>query len=183
MTELAAHINQPRLPDLTRRFLYEQRSGHSSDDVDIMNCPEVQSKVNVFHSAIAMFYAPSDNSGIRGMHRERIRSTPSWYGYRRRDMVVVVINDAVSGFRGLSAARVELFFSFTYHGSVYPCALVHWFDTYNCSPDSTTGMWIVRPSFRDARQRQPHVAVIHIDTLLRGIHLLPVYGPNPILVL
>ena len=40
--------------------------------------PLITSKVSVFSSAIATFYAPSDPSGKHGMRRERIRSTPSW---------------------------------------------------------------------------------------------------------
>lgn len=69
---LAAHVQQPELPALTRRFLYEQTTGMSSDDVDLEDCPEIfgSTKFSVFHSAVSRFYAPSDNAGIHGMHRE-----------------------------------------------------------------------------------------------------------------
>lgn len=80
----------------------------------------------------------------------------------------------------MSAARVHLFFSFKYQDNVYPCALVHWFDTYGRSQDPNTGLWIVRPAYRDSRQRCCHLAVIHLDTLLRGVHLIPNYGPYPL---
>ncbi|KAF8805466.1 hypothetical protein BYT27DRAFT_7104486 [Phlegmacium glaucopus] len=36
------------------------------------------SPISVYHSAVASFYAPSDPSGIQGMHCEWIQSTPSW---------------------------------------------------------------------------------------------------------
>ncbi|KAJ3793604.1 hypothetical protein GGU11DRAFT_691480 [Lentinula aff. detonsa] len=37
-------------------------------------------------------------------------------------------------------------------------------------------MWTVCPSYLDARQHRPHLAVLHLDSLLRGIHLIPIYG-------
>lgn len=80
----------------------------------------------------------------------------------------------------MNAACVRAFFSFKHEGIQYPCALIHWFDTYGRSRDPHTGMWVVRPSFIDTQQRQPHLAVVHLDTLLRGIHLIPYYGSNPI---
>ncbi|KAE9386188.1 hypothetical protein BT96DRAFT_1086980 [Gymnopus androsaceus JB14] len=163
---LAAHVQQSELPALTRQFLYEQTTGMSSDDVDLEDCPEI------FGFDQVQFYALSDNAGIHGMHRERIRCTPSWYGQERRDTVAVVIDDTVPGFRGMSAARVHLFFSFKYQDNVYPCALVHWFNTYGRSQDPNTGLWIVRPAYHDS--------LIHLDTLLRGVHLIPNYGPRPL---
>ncbi|KAJ3742783.1 hypothetical protein DFH05DRAFT_1495496 [Lentinula detonsa] len=176
LEDLAVYVNQPLLPELTRQFLFGQLSGEVADSIDIDLCPEIHAKINVYHSAIAMFYAPSDNAGIRGMHRERIRCTPSWYGHPRRDTVAVIIDEDEPGFRGMSAARALLFFSFTYKDSEYPCVLVHWYNTYGRSRDTRTSMWTVRPSYLDARQHRPHLAVLHLDSLLRGIHLIPIYG-------
>ncbi|KAF5362702.1 hypothetical protein D9758_011703 [Tetrapyrgos nigripes] len=176
---LALHIQEPTLVLLTQQFLHEQL--HPGDDNGDIALPNITSKVNVYHSAVAKFYAPSDLSGVRGMMRERIRSTPSWYGHPRRDCVLVVINANREGFRGMSVARVRLFFSFRYHGVMYPCALVHWFNCYGHSRDPKTGMWVVRPGFRDPQRRQhPQLAVIHIDTLLRGVHLIPKYDSKAI---
>ncbi|KAF5349441.1 hypothetical protein D9758_014607 [Tetrapyrgos nigripes] len=176
---LALHIQEPILVLLTQQFLHEQL--HPGDDNGDIALPNITSKVNVYHSAVAKFYAPSDLSGVRGMMRERIRSTPSWYGHPRRDCVLVVINANREGFRGMSVARVRLFFSFRYHGVMYPCALVHWFNCYGHSRDPKTGMWVVRPGFRDPQRRQhPQLAVIHIDTLLRGVHLIPKYDSKAI---
>ncbi|KAF9537702.1 hypothetical protein CPC08DRAFT_651666, partial [Agrocybe pediades] len=59
-------------------------------------------------------------------------------------------------------------FSFTHENTVYPCALVQWFDTVGRSRDSITGMWKVRPD--------DQMDVVHLDCLLRGAHLLPVFG-------
>ncbi|KAF5346583.1 hypothetical protein D9758_013464 [Tetrapyrgos nigripes] len=170
--ELADYIGQPLLPALVQQFLDEQVGG-----TDI---PVTSLRISVFHSAVATFYAPSDISGIRGMMRERIRSTGSWRGHTRRDTVLVVTNSDRPGFRGMSVARVLLFFSFKSRGTVYPCALIHWFNAFGQRPDPNTGMWIVRPAYRNRRYENPSLAVIHLDTILRGVHLLPVYGVNPI---
>ncbi|GBE88916.1 hypothetical protein SCP_1403240 [Sparassis crispa] len=109
LDELAAHLNQPQLPMLTRRFLYDQIHRHdpdavSSNVVDLDDCPIVVSKISVFHSAVAIFYAPSDISGIHGMRRERIRSTPSWHGHPRRDCAFAVEDNSQPDFKGMSVA-------------------------------------------------------------------------------
>ncbi|KAF5387453.1 hypothetical protein D9757_007829 [Collybiopsis confluens] len=76
---------------------------HSNDsDTEL---PLIPSKINVYHSAVAGFYAPSDQSGTRGMKKERIRSTPSWYGAERRDCVLATINDSKQGFQALIRHR------------------------------------------------------------------------------
>jgi hypothetical protein len=77
---LAQHINQPKFPKLLRRFLWQQLnpdSPSSPEEIPIDECPRFGCKINVYHSAVACFYAPSDLCGTGGMHRERIRSTPS----------------------------------------------------------------------------------------------------------
>ncbi|KAJ7265198.1 hypothetical protein C8J57DRAFT_1436196 [Mycena rebaudengoi] len=82
-----------------------------------------------------------------------------------------------SGFRGMSVVRVKLLFSFTYDGVDYPCALVEWFKKVGRSPDTETGMWVVEPEYKG---RSRLVTVIHLDSLLRGVHLIPVYGSRHI---
>ncbi|KAJ6610872.1 hypothetical protein B0H10DRAFT_2193179 [Mycena sp. CBHHK59/15] len=123
--DLADHIKVPAFPDLLASFLEDQLqsdkySDDASDGFDISEYP-----ISVYHSAIATFYAPSDPSGIRGMRRERIRSTPTWRKHGpRRDCAFAVENQQEQGFRGMSVVRVRLFFSFTHDGIDYPCALV-----------------------------------------------------------
>lgn len=148
-------------------------------DVSLNLCPLLHEalRIHVFHSAISTYYAPSDLSGIGGMHRERIRATPSWKkGPGRYDCVFVETggDDDLVGFRGLHVARVLLFFSFDFDGKPYPCALVQWFTTYGESPCVDTGLWQVQPDV-DARGRRV-TSVIHIDSILRGAHLIGVFG-------
>lgn len=127
-----------------------------------------------------MFYAPSDISGIRGMKRERIRCTPSWRGAPRRDTVLATVDEDQAGFRGMSVARALLFFSFKHQGEVFPCVLLHWYNTYGNRRDPKTGLWMVRPAYNGQNKRSPCVAVVHLDTLVRGVHLMPVYGDSPV---
>jgi hypothetical protein len=103
-------------------------------------------KISIYPSAVATFYAPSDICGAGGMRSERIRAVTSWRnGASRFDTVFVSTDPTAEGMRGLDVARVRLFFSFSYEGVLYPCALVHWYSRKGDSPDDTTGMWIVEP--------------------------------------
>lgn len=75
MIDLAMHINQPWLPELVRRFLFDdqlhpKRTYHEYLDFN--------GWVSVFHFAIAQFYALSDLYGAGKIHQEHIRSTPRW---------------------------------------------------------------------------------------------------------
>jgi hypothetical protein len=130
-------------------------------------------KVSVFPSAAATFFAPSDPSGIHGMRRERIRSTPSWRnGESRYDCAFVVEDEDKSGMSGMAVVRVRLFFSVEYEHVHYPCALVEWFKKIKCDP--LTGMWIVHSDCTVTRGRRDR-SVLHLDSFLRGAHLIPVY--------
>ncbi|KAI5997114.1 hypothetical protein EDD15DRAFT_2387049 [Pisolithus albus] len=153
---LAHHIQQPKLPQLTSHFLQFQLQDDtnlSNDDaalLDLSNSP-----VSVFHSAVSTFYAPSDLSGLGGMHTERIRSTPCWRkGHPRYD--------------------TGLPFFFTYGGVKYPCALIQWFSTISDGPNDDTGMWVVQPDLDTDGQHE--LGVVHLHSVLRGAHLIPVYG-------
>ena len=72
-------------------------------------------------------------------------------------------------------ARALLFFSYydTYLNENVPCGLVNWFTLDGDEPDSATGMWVVRPEY-EGRVRT--LEVIHLNSIARGAHLLPVYG-------
>ena len=72
--------------------------------------------------------------------------------------------------RSLLVARVYLFFKFSYNGINYPCALVHWYSTSD-EPDAATGYWVVQPEY--TRRGTRHASVIHLDSIVRGAHLLP----------
>ena len=120
---LGDSINYPNLCDLTEQFLFEHLNPQS-DPSDL----GISSKISVFRSAVATFYAPSDESGIHGMRRERIRASPSWrQKVPRYDTALVVEDESQPGMRGLQVVRVKLFFSFLFDGVEYPCALVEWF--------------------------------------------------------
>ncbi|KAJ7312556.1 hypothetical protein DFH08DRAFT_918007 [Mycena albidolilacea] len=171
---LAVHINQPRLPELLRRFLYEVLNGPLADDalpVPLDACPVFAGKVAVHHSAIAHFYAPSDLGGAGGMYRERIRSNPNWHGYARRDTVLVDVGAPIM--RGIVIGRVQLFFSFDFGDKLFECALVNWLVPVGNAPDPDTGMWVVE---LERERGVPSLAVIDVDSIARASHLIGVYG-------
>lgn len=176
LTELAAFIHKPGFPHALRTFIHEQNhpnSGHQTQRDDSFNGP-----IRVFHTAKAEFYAPSDLCGVGGMHREVIHSNPNYGGSPRFDTVLVSVSDDTEAMGGLLAVRVWLLFSFfdPYHSKEVPCALVTWFVHPSDNPerDQDTGMWKLQPEpFVDGKLP---VQVIHLDTILRGTHLLPCYG-------
>ena len=173
--EIAAEIEQPKFPDLICHFIYnQQHSDDTASNASISDLPMFYGKITTYSSALATFHAPSDISGIGGMRRERIRAVKSWRnGPGRYDTIFVNTDSSADGMRGLDVARVQLFFSFYYHGVEYPCALVHWFSRVGDSPDEHTDMWVVRP---DDDEIPP--SIIHIDSIVRAAHLLPVFGPE-----
>ena len=177
---LAAELNQPNFVELIQKFLRKQLYGDaesllSDEDTTDPSLPFFNGRVEVHSSALATFRAPSDISGVGGMRREHIRATQSWRnGPPRYDCVFVNTDPAAEGMRGLDVARVFLFFSINFHGTKYPCALVHWMSRLGNEPDEDTGMWIVQPDVN--ADGSPTMSVIHLDCILRAAHLIGVYG-------
>ena len=173
-------LNLPHLPTLISRFLYQQENPDLDipvEEVPIEDCPIYHGKIEVYPSAIATYFAPSDISGVNGMFRERIRSVASWRnGPPRRDCVFVEENPDLPGFRGLFVARVELFFRINFNHIKYPCALVTTFSTIGEHPCPETGMWRVQPDLN--RDGTRTMFIIHVDTILRGAHLIGLAGED-----
>jgi len=173
---LAEELGIRHLPQLVRAFLHTKI--HSDDDQPCNTCPFYAGKISVFNSASSTFHAPSDLSGTGGMRREYIRACPNWQNEGPcRDCIFVVTNPDLLGFRGMDVARVLCFFSFSFQGVLYPCAVIRWFDHVGDTPDNNTGMWIVKPAIMEARQ--PKTTVIHLDSIFRAAHLIPVYASSP----
>jgi len=64
LKDLAAYIYQPRLPDLIRRFLFNQLHPDDvpGDDVSLDQCPYFSGRIFVYHSAIARIFVPVGHS-------------------------------------------------------------------------------------------------------------------------
>jgi hypothetical protein len=76
---------------------------------------------------------------------------------------------------GYIISHVLLFFSFKYAGEDFPVALVWWYtlsDDAGCR-DKVTGMWLVEHEFRG---EEPHLAVVHVGSIYRAVHLIPFFG-------
>ncbi|KAF8261270.1 hypothetical protein EI94DRAFT_1789551 [Lactarius quietus] len=174
--DLAAHINQPKFPLTFTQFLYKHR--HPEEPIapsTIEECPAFDGAIKVHHSAVARFYAPSDLSGSGGLRHERIQSMPNFFGHPRRDTIFVVTNDSQPGMKGMEIGHVLLFFSFEYRREKISCALINWF-VHADERDPDTGMWVVKQEFD--RCGEPTIEVIHLDSIARAAHLLPVYGQS-----
>jgi hypothetical protein len=169
-------IEQPKFPLALRQFIHKQNHPNSSHSGPFDG--SFDGPIRVFHSAKVHFYAPSDLCGTGGMHRETIHANHGPRGSSQFDTVFVSVGDNENIMRGLLVARVRLLFSFfdPYSGENIPCALVTWFIHPDDDPecDKVTGMWKMCPE-RDEDGQYP-VQVIHLDTILRGAHLLPCYG-------
>jgi hypothetical protein len=93
------------------------------------------------------------------------------------DTIFINTDPSVEGMRGLDIACVLLlFFSFSHDGIEYPCALVHWFSWVGNSPNDHTGMWVVELDM--LVNGGAFTLVIHLDTVIRASHLIPVFGPQ-----
>ncbi|KAI5984105.1 hypothetical protein EDC04DRAFT_3005940 [Pisolithus marmoratus] len=150
---LACHLQHPNLPLLTRCFLHSQLYDDTSQSaanvalLDLSGAP-----VSVFCSTISTFYAPSDLSGLGGMHSECIWSMPQWRkGPTCYDTVFLEWDPDIPGMGGL-----------------------HWFSNISDGPDKDTGMWVVQPDYDADGQRE--LEVVHVHSILHGAHLIPVYG-------
>ncbi|KAN0132708.1 hypothetical protein V8E53_009379 [Lactarius tabidus] len=133
--------------------------------------------IKVYHSALATFYAPSDLSGSGGLWHEQIQSTPNFFGHPHHDTVFVVIDNSQLGMEGMEIGHILLFFSFEYRCKNFSCVLINWF-VHADSRDSDTGMWTMRQEFD--RCGEPTLEVIHLNSIARAAHLLPVYGQSHI---
>ena len=177
---LAAHFNIPNLPALISQFLYERENPELDidlDDVPLADCPEPTGKIRVFPSAIAIYYAPSDRSGTRGMFREQIHAIDSWRkGPGCHDCVFVSHSPDLLGFQGYYVARVRLFLSIRHWKKVYPCALVSWYSTVGAVPCPETGMWMVEPDYNVTGSLA--MSIIHLGAIERGAHLMGVAGKH-----
>jgi len=39
-------------------------------------------------------------------------------------------------------------------------------------------MWLIEHKYCNG---EPHLAVVHVDTIFRAVHLLPFFGPEPVI--
>ena len=116
------------------------------------------------------------------MYHETIRATPSWNrgeipGPRYDTIFVSNGKNSELNMSGLLVACVLLFFSFTINRELHQCALVHWFSIFGDEPDPDNGMWVVTPDYLGG---VPSVSTIHIDSIFRAAHLLPIFDQDPL---
>ena len=134
--------------------------------------------IDIYPSAIAIFYSPSDIFAVNGICKERIRCVTKWRQGPARHDTVLVRAPGITTMSGFTVARVRLFFKLEYGGVSHSCALIHDYTTCGEEPDEDTGIWIVRRAFHGTRR--PQARVICISDILRAAHLIPVFSGAPI---
>ncbi|KAI9568902.1 hypothetical protein HD554DRAFT_2204879 [Boletus coccyginus] len=158
--DLTKELNILKLLTLIYYFLYDQIYGNthqSSADVPLKAMPIYRGRMDVFHSALVTFFALSDPSEIGGMHHEHIQATSS----------------CTNSINGMDVARVLCPFSFLFLSNTFSCTLVHWYKCIGSWPDNSTGLWMVRPSFKDDGSCK--LSVIHLNSIFYAVHLLPIF--------
>ncbi|KAF8874025.1 hypothetical protein BD779DRAFT_1613609 [Infundibulicybe gibba] len=167
---LAQRIREPDFHLYLHYFLMDQLYPDAQVDTDHPpQYPTAPSLIAEYH----------DYSGIGGMLRQCIRSTPSWYnGPARRDCLFVNNDPNQPGMRGLHVIQAMLFFLFSFHQHrysiirQYPCALVRWFEPVDDEPCPDTGMWIFKPEL--GRNGKRLTTIIHLESVLHAAHLIGV---------
>ena len=108
------NLKLPHFQLLICHFLYDQTYPNAQvpfSQVSIDACPAFRGKIAVFYGASANFCAPSDPSGLHGMHREFIQATPSWHkAHTWYDCIFINMHPESTGMGGLQVAHVFLFF-------------------------------------------------------------------------
>ncbi|KAF8225305.1 hypothetical protein L208DRAFT_1306795, partial [Tricholoma matsutake] len=98
---------EPDLSYLIWQFIYNQQHPDDLSDASILDLPMFYGKITIYTSAITTFYAPSDISGVGGMHCEHIHAVKSWRkGPSCYDTIFVNTDSSLEGMRGLNVARV-----------------------------------------------------------------------------
>ena len=183
---LGQKIGHPNLPDLVRKYLFQRANPNAEPDQPpgVPHCvnPSHAERLKVFHSARVIFCVPSNPSTTVGMYHETIQATPSWNqgeipGPRFNCIFISNGEGSELNLSGLLVARVLRFFSFTIDGELHQCALIHWYSIFGNQPDPDNGMWVVTPDYFGSA---PSVSVIHIDSIFRAAHLLPIFDENPL---
>lgn len=182
-------VDEPNLTCLIQEFIYEQQHPGSSA-CDIANLPQFYKKITIHTAATPTFHAPSNLSNVGGMKCEHIHAVGHWRkgpGHYDTMFINTSSNNAsdntgdlsVHGVLGLEVARAHLFFSFALDGVKYQCALVHLFSHTTDMPHNVTSMHVIKPDHLP--NGWPATAIIHLDTVFRAAHLLPVFSAHPTL--
>lgn len=165
------------LPELCHRFLYDQVNPDSpvlGEETPLQDCPLFTGKVSRFTSGCAIFSAPTEDCGSKGMHVQIVRSTARWRnGKARYDTVLLQNEDDEDPMHGMLVGHVLTFLSLVHEDTRYDTALIEWFLPLGEEPDPMTGMWIVRP---EVCRGNRNIGLVHTDCIIRGCHLVGVYG-------
>ena len=173
--DIATEIEQPDFTNLIQQFIYNQEHSNGNSASSLAAPPIFYREITIYPSAVAMFHALSNISGIGGMCCEHIHAVKLWRkGPQHHDTIFVNTNPSTEGMHGLDVAHALLFFLFSHNGIKYLCALVHRFSCTSDPPNNNTRMWEVEPDLGNNGIK--HVSIIHLDTIVQAAHFLPIFG-------
>ena len=162
--QLGRQINQPNLWHLIHMLLSEEEVdsgiyGFLLNTPAPGELPPFDERITIFSSAMAIFYSPSDQYGIGGMHCERIHATLLWRGgLACYDCIFVWFPELDTW----DVTQVCLFFSFSIiDGQSYSCALLHEFQIIGDQLNEDTGMWMVEWVLDGDGQPSAHVVPLN----------------------
>jgi hypothetical protein len=96
--DITAKVEQPDLSHLIQQFIYNQQHPESHSDISNSPLPMFYGKITIYPSAVAMFHAPSNISGIGGMCHKCIHAVKSWRkGPGHYDTIFVNTDPSVEG--------------------------------------------------------------------------------------
>ncbi|KAG6331786.1 hypothetical protein ID866_7305 [Astraeus odoratus] len=96
------------------------------DQVNLFMCPVFDCSIKIYCLVPITYDAPSDQSGIRGVHHDIIDATLSWHNSPACYDCVFMDNGGTDkeGFRCLLVVRILLFLAFSYRDNECTCMFV-----------------------------------------------------------
>ncbi|KAH9011447.1 hypothetical protein EDB85DRAFT_2076961 [Lactarius pseudohatsudake] len=152
VTSIATYLKKPTFPTLVQRFLHYQLSSGSRFDADTSDSETLSVRgLPVSNKKVSLFHSASSiflaPSDPCGIHGLRREQIRSTWSWRGGPAWGNISRSA--------------------------CMVVYSLDDSG-HRDEATGMWLVEREYN--RDQKPHLAVIHIDTIFRAVHLLPYFG-------
>ena len=147
--ELGHSLNELNFVDTLHSFTAKHNHAHSISDMSPIydsddEPPKFDELITLYPSAVTKYFAPSDLSGIGGMHSECVCATHIWRKEGPHyDTVFVNTNSDEDSMHGLDVTWVRQFFSFRCQGCIHPCAVIQWYSHYGDEPYEGIGMWVI----------------------------------------
>ena len=169
---IAAEIGHPNLPNLIVQFIYDQQHSDCTSDLDTSSAD-----LPTFYGKIVLLLPHSTH---RATFLELVACVASTYvrwSPGGRDLVVTTqslstLTQLWMVCKALMLPMCTSFFLSLMRASNTP--VPSYLGSHSVGLGDNTGMWIVKPDISDDGKTVS--SIIHLDTVVRASHLLPVFG-------